>query len=230
MIQARGSGIMGALLVLYFCGVSLTYAATGEATVLQRFALIVGANDGGPGRERLRYAESDARAMVNVLMQLGGVRQPDVQLLLEPSPMALQKELEQLGQRIVAVREPGRRTELLFYYSGHSDDQGLLLGNQHIAYAVLRSAIERAAADVTIAILDSCSAGAFTRVKGGVQRPPFLVDTSVRVSGHAFLASSSENEAAQESDRIGSSFFYLLFDQRAARRRGRFRGWPCHFE
>lgn len=194
------------------------FAAAAETTALQRFALIIGANDGGAGREKLRYADSDARAMVNVLMQLGGVRQQDVQLLNEPTPVALSQALDQLAQRIAAARAPGRRIELLFYYSGHSDEQGLLLSSQRVAYPALRSAIERASADVTIAILDSCSAGAFTRMKGGVQRPPFLVDTSVRVSGHAFLASSSENEAAQESDRIGSSFFtyYLISGLRGA--------------
>ena len=35
--------------------------------VLRRFALIVSANDGGAGRPRLRYADSDARAVSEVL-------------------------------------------------------------------------------------------------------------------------------------------------------------------
>jgi hypothetical protein len=198
----------------------LSAAAAGAGTegrdpsapaALQRFALIVGANDGGRGRERLRYASSDARSIANVLGQLGGVSAKDSTLLFEPSPAALTQALSQLGERIAAAREPGRRIELVFYYSGHSDELGLLLGNERVTYGELRLSIERAAADVTIAILDSCSAGAFTRLKGGIARPPFLVDTSVRVSGHAFLASSSANEAAQESDHIGSSFFtYFL--------------------
>ncbi len=193
-------------------------AQAASPAVLQRFALIVGVNDGGSGREPLRYADSDARAMAGVLGQLGGVRAADFILLQESSSAALLQALERLGTMIQAVRQPGRRIELLFYYSGHSDEQGLLLGNARLSYAVLRTAIAHAAADVTIAILDSCSAGAFTRLKGGVQRPPFLLDTSVQVRGHAFLASSSENEAAQESDRIGSSFFthYLISGLRGA--------------
>lgn len=187
-------------------------AAKGEPNpTLQRFALVAGANDGGPGHDRLRYAGSDARAMASVLSQLGGVRPEDAVLLAEPSPAALTQALQQLGTRIAGARKPGHRIELIFYYSGHSDEVGLLLGSQRLGYPALRGAIERTAADVTIAILDSCSAGAFTRQKGGVHQLPFLVDTSVRVSGHAFLASSSENEAAQESDRIGSSFFTYFF-------------------
>src|SRR5262249_42604973 len=41
---------------------------------------------------------------------------------------------------------------------------------------------------------------------------------SIQVRGHAFLASSSQSEAAQESDRIGGSFFthYLVTGLRGA--------------
>lgn len=201
--------LLTALLVGH--GLSAAAAKSEPGTSLQRFALVAGANDGGPGHERLRYAGSDARAMARVLSQLGGVRPEDATLLGEPSPAELTQALQQLGARIAAARKPGHRIELIFYYSGHSDEIGLLLGAERLAYPTLRGAIERTAADVTIAILDSCSAGAFTRQKGGVHQLPFLVDTSVRVSGHAFLASSSENEAAQESDRIGSSFFTYFF-------------------
>ena len=206
---ALGAVLLGALIAALGGAAA---AAKGEPNpTLQRFALVAGANDGGPGHERLRYAGSDARAMASVLSQLGGVRPEDAVLLGEPSPAALTQALQQLGGRIAAARKPGHRIELVFYYSGHSDEVGLLLGSQRLGYPALRGAIERTAADVTIAILDSCSAGAFTRQKGGVHQLPFLVDTSVRVSGHAFLASSSENEAAQESDRIGSSFFTYFF-------------------
>ena len=56
-------------------------------------------------------------------------------------------------------------------------------------------------------MLDACSSGAFTRVKGGRPRPAFLVDESSDMRGHAFLTSSAESEAAQESDRIRASYF-----------------------
>jgi len=106
----------------------------------------------------------------------------------------------------------------MFYYSGHSDESGLLLGNQELSYAELRDRIQAVGADVNIAILDSCSSGAFTRLKGGTRKAPFLMDESVVTQGHVFLTSSSENEAAQESDTIGSSFFthYLISALRGA--------------
>ena len=55
--------------------VSLSLALTQIApdATLRRFALVAGANDGGSSRVTLRYAASDARAVSQVLTQLGGV-------------------------------------------------------------------------------------------------------------------------------------------------------------
>jgi hypothetical protein len=71
---------------------------------------------------------------------------------------------------------------------------------------------------VRIAVLDACASGAFTRLKGGRRRAPFVVDASATMRGHAFLTSSAATEAAQESDRIGASYFthYLVSGFRGA--------------
>ena len=107
-----------------------------------------------------------------------------------------------------------------FYYSGHSDEEGLLLGSERVSYDELRTFIQDAPADLRVAILDSCASGAFTRDKGGVRRAPFLLDASIDMRGHAFLTSSAANEVAQESDRIAASFFtYYLVSGPARRRR-----------
>lgn len=184
-----------------------TGAAPAAAAPLSRFALIIGSNDGGGGRVKLRFAGSDARAVARVLGQMGGLSSGDQILLLEPRREQVLSALSELGRRVDAARGQSKRTEVIVYYSGHSDDQGLLPAGEPLAYSELRAAIDRLGADVRVAILDSCSAGAFTRKKGGVFRAPFLVDDSVKVRGHAFLASSSINEAAQESERIRGSFF-----------------------
>jgi len=67
-------------------------------------------------------------------------------------------------------------------------------------------------------VLDACASGAFTRIKGGRARPPFLVDESTSMRGHAFLTSSAATEVAQESDRIRASYFthYLVSGLRGA--------------
>ena len=56
-------------------------------------------------------------------------------------------------------------------------------------------------------MLDACASGAITRLKGGRPQPPFLVDESASMRGHAILTSSAATEAAQESDRIRGSYF-----------------------
>ena len=97
--------------------------------------------------------------------------------------------------------------DVVVYYSGHADDRGLMLGREMLPYTELRSALSDVAADVGITILDACASGAITRLKGGRPHPAFLTDASSQVKGYAFLTSSSENEAAQESERLQGSFF-----------------------
>jgi len=173
----------------------------------RRFGLFVGSNDGGPGRTRLRYAVSDAEGLSAVLQRLGGMAREDAALLLGPTRADLGAALAGLRERAERARSQGARTEFLFYYSGHADETGLLLGKERMAYGELRAAIDAQPSEVRVAILDSCHAGALVRLKGGKRVAPFLVDASSAVQGYAFLTSSSADEAAQESDRIRSSYF-----------------------
>lgn len=185
---------------------------------VERFALVVGANDGGAQRARLRYAVQDATSVAEVLNDIGGVPWDHQQLLVEPDGPALESAIDALSEQVQQAEGEGVRTEVLVYYSGHSDEEGLLLGEGLFEYPRLKHALDTIPSDVRIAILDSCSSGALVRTKGGKHRPPFLVDSSTNVTGHAILTSSSANEASQESDKIGGSFFthYLVSGLRGA--------------
>ncbi len=198
------------LVLLLSLGVPAPVSAQKKAE-LSRFALFIGANDGGADRVKLRYAESDARAMARVIGELGGVSTDNVAVLMDPKPGDVDAALAAMSNRLERARGLGHRVELLVYFSGHSDEQGLLLGGQHYDYARLRASIQKLPSHVHIAVLDSCASGAFTRTKGGVRRASFLLDESSQVTGYAFLASSSADEAAQESDRIRASFFTHFF-------------------
>lgn len=183
-------------------------------SAVRRFALVAGANDGGASRVRLRYATSDAEAISRVLFELGGVAQGDSLLLLEPDRARFLAGLDDLGRRVRAARTGSAagdnevdRLEVVLYYSGHSDEEGLLPSGERVSWLEVRKRLEALPADVRLAIVDACASGALLRSKGGVHRPPFLVDASSAVSGHAYLTSSSADEVAQESDRIGGSFF-----------------------
>jgi len=183
----------------------------------RRVALVVGANDGGRARATLRYATSDATTLADVLSTLGGLRELDIVRLRDPSPEEFGEAFERVAHTVAELSK-GSKVQFIFYYSGHSDENGLLLGEQRIGYRDLRTLVDSVDADVRIAILDSCASGAFTRLKGGNKTAPLLVTSMTDVKGHAFLTSSSETEAAQESDRIGGSFFthYLTTGLRGA--------------
>ncbi|MEI8096339.1 MAG: caspase family protein [Spirochaetales bacterium] len=203
-------------LVLLTLAVGLMTTLT--AADLRRFALFVGADNGGSGRVALRYAVSDAKALQGVLTELGGLASSDSSVLGNPDRNAVLKSLASFGPRVAQGKLAGSRAEFLFYYSGHSDENGLLLGNTRIGYGELRDALAGVGADVRLAVLDSCASGAFTRLKGGTKTAPFLQDESSVLEGHAYLTSSSEDEASQESDKIGGSFFthYLISGLRGA--------------
>ena len=162
-----------------------------------------------------------------MLQDLGGVQPEDLLLVLSPDAAHLNDAFRRMSQLVQSAAASDARRELVVYYSGHSDDDGLILGKDHLAWEDLRGEINAVDADVKVAIMDSCSSGSLTRAKGGVSRPAFLFDASSDMEGHAFLTSASAEEAAQESDRIGASFFthYLISGMRgAADTTGRWRG------
>jgi hypothetical protein len=212
---------MKRILVALILALGVASAAMGanEGTLpLRRLALFIGSNNGGPERALLRYAENDARAMASLMQELGGVAAEDSIVVLAPTTGNVVGSFRRMRQRAREAQAGSRRVEFLLYYSGHSDEQGLLLGSDRFSYLELKAAIQEVRADVNIAILDSCSSGAFTLLKGGTRQPAFLVDDSSQMQGHAYLTSSSEDEAAQESDAVSGSFFthYLLSGMRGA--------------
>ena len=191
--------------------------AVAGATDVQRMALVAGASHGGDARPVLQYAVADADAMARVLQDLAGVDPDDVIGLRDPTVDELIDGLRTLADRLEA--SAADRTEVVVYYSGHSDEQGLLVRDGALPYRELRAALDALPTDMRTTILDSCAAGALIRTKGGSHGgPAFLLDIPQRVTGHAILTSSAADEAAQESSALGGSFFthYLVSGLRGA--------------
>lgn len=204
-------------------GLSLTSAGRAEAAAnagIRRYCLAIGSNFGGKARDTLLYAGTDAATFGRVLEEMGGVKREDTRFLDSPTPQDLDRALADLRNRVLVESKGGgsARTEVILYYSGHADARGLLLGESGFDYDRFRRKIDSIPADVRIAVLDACASGAITRLKGGRHRPAFTVDASSDMRGYAFLTSSSPEEASQESDQIGSSFFthYLVSGLRGA--------------
>lgn len=179
----------------------------GDIGGVERYAIYVGSNNGGKNNQRLLYAGSDAIAFQRTMSEIGGIPQSNGMLLLDPTKSDLDNAIQVVSDKIRLSKEKTKRSEFLFYYSGHSDENALLLGKSAYDYSQLKAAITNVPSDVHVVILDSCFSGNFIRTKGGQRKKPFLMDDSSVVKGHAYLSSSSSQESSQESDEIGSSFF-----------------------
>ena len=166
-----------------------------------------GPTTAAPSRAVLRYAVDDARAVGQVLEDMGGVLPGDAATWKTRTRPPCSRRSGRWPRTWTGPRRTSRRVEVIFYYSGHSDEEALFLGEERVPYAELKDLITSLNADVRIAILDSCASGALTLPKGVIKRPPFLLDTAYDMKGYAFMASSSASEAAQESSRLGRSFF-----------------------
>ncbi|MFH1531653.1 MAG: caspase family protein [Pseudomonadota bacterium] len=166
-----------------------------------RIAILVG-NDRGAGHRRtLRFAESDAGKMADVLRAAGGFAAADVHVILDGDVDDLQAILASLEGRSIGT--------LLFYYSGHSDGFRLELGDDALSFDDLRSRLEDTGARIRLVILDTCHSGRYVDVKGMRQGPGFDVslDGDLNTSGTAVITSSALGEVSQESGRLGGGFF-----------------------
>ena len=175
----------------------------------RRFALVLGNNVGEPPAENLRYAEDDARKVAAVLVELGGYRRTDVTVLTGATADVARGALTNVEADVATAKRGGHHATLLIYYSGHARGGDLWMGGSRLALAEVRRRLARSAADVRIGIVDACEAGALTRLKGGRRGPSFLFEPDDRApaQGLILISSSSANEASQESDELGGSFF-----------------------
>lgn len=187
---------------------SIVFASeNNESLSVERYALYVAANNGGAERDILKYAASDAKKLMEAMQEIGGINQDNSVILVEPKITDVENALQSFATTINQKKSNARRTEFIFYYSGHSDENALLLGEESYGYSQLKADINSVPSDIHVVMLDSCFSGNFIRAKGGSRQKSFLVDDSSVVSGHAYLSSSSESEASQESDLIQSSYF-----------------------
>lgn len=179
----------------------------------ERLAIVV-SSDLAPGQMALRYAGRDAERVETVLRELGGFRR--ITGLRNPSAAEVRRAFDEV--HAFASKRPG--AEVLFYYSGHADPHGLLLGNDRFSYQELRERIERSPAMVRVAFLDACHAGGVIRPKGGTPAGGFSLEAfrPMDLRGAVIVSASTATELAQESSLIEGSYFthHLLSALRGA--------------
>ncbi len=172
----------------------------------RRFVLAVGENRGDAADEPLRWAEADAQRFLEVLATAGGVSPGDAVALLGADADDLTRAIERLEERL--AREAAATDQLVLYVSSHADSGELHLQGTRFPVQRLLDALRRAPVQVAILVVDSCRSGVATRLKG---LAPAAQGTTVRIeaaiAGRVVISSSGSDEFAQESDRLGGSYF-----------------------
>lgn len=181
--------------------------AENEKMSVERYALYVASNNGGAKRETLKYAGTDALRLAQTMNDIGGIKAENSLILTDPTKAEIDGAFRNFKTLIERNKGTSKRSEFLFYYSGHSDENAFLLGNEIYNYEALKESLNTVPSDVHVVMLDSCFSGNFVRTKGGSRQKAFLMDDSAIVQGHAYLSSSADNEASQESDIIQASYF-----------------------
>lgn len=195
-------------------------AAAAPAHADRTYAIVVGSNQGGAGQTDLRFAESDARRVGDLLVELGGYRRADITTIVKPDPDAILGAIDTIASRAAADAAADAKTTVFFYYSGHAKASALTLGTRELALATLRERLLAIPSTLTVVVLDACQSGAFSRIKGAEPAADFSFNSKSRLdaTGVAVLASSTGSELSQESDLLESSYFthHLLVGLRGA--------------
>jgi hypothetical protein len=181
---------------------------------VERYAVVIGDNRGGADDGALHHAETDAKRVRDVLEELGGFAADHSTYLANVDAATVRRTLIDVNDRIRAHTDAAHPTMLVVYYSGHGDALSLHLRGTTLDLAELQHLVSGSAATFRVLITDACRSGGLTRVKGGKAGPPITVAIGEQLAaeGAVFLTSSAANEAAQESDALGGSFFthYLV--------------------
>ncbi len=171
----------------------------------RRFALVVGNNLGGPDLDTLSYAQTDALHMAESLKDLAGFAAEDMQVVTPCDSATLDQAFASMQRKM--SKSGNLDAMFLFYYSGHSDRDGLQLGSVHYSLQRLREHFQAMPGQIRIGIFDACQSGAMTRFKGGKATRPIDFANMKNIQGQVIIASSADDELSQESDNLRSSIF-----------------------
>ena len=135
MKVTRNSAVI--LLLLIICGVRIFADTAGNSVsgaAIERYALYVASNRGGEGRDTLKYAGTDAESLAKTMIEIGGVRKQNSFILVDSTREEIEGAFDNITSIIERNKYKAKRVEFLFYYSGHSDEESLLLGDEKYGY------------------------------------------------------------------------------------------------
>jgi hypothetical protein len=168
-----------------------------------RFAVLVGNSKGGTDVSELRYVKNDLISLSTILKEYCGFDNDHTILLQDKSPAELEGALTDLKKKLPSSED----NLLLFYYTGHADQENLKMGSSRFSLQSLKENFTSFPVAIRIGVFDACQSGSFTRLKGGSLSDPFLFKEDSKIKGQVILSSSSATENAQESDVLKNSVF-----------------------
>lgn len=192
---------------------AMVAVAKPAAADTQRYSVVIGNNNGLASDLQLRFAESDAGRVADLLGELGQVPAENQIVLRGKSAREVMNALIATNERIRVETSRGNQTMLIVYYSGHGDNESFHIAGTRLALREVEGVVRGSAANVRLMIVDACQSGAVTRVKGGRPAPPIVLAPNFEANeGLVVLTASASGEDAQESDELRGSFFthYLL--------------------
>ncbi|AKU99331.1 peptidase C14 caspase catalytic subunit p20 [Labilithrix luteola] len=191
-----------AFALLATCGVFFVARVAHAEPV--RLLVSVGHKDGLAAERPLRYADTDAARVRDVLVSMGGVEPKNAVVLAEPTAPELFGALDRL--KAEAQKRKPEDVTLIFYFSGHGDREAIHLGDSRVPIADLSARLAQIPAALRIVVTDACRA---TRDKGMTAEAAFPISLGQlpQASGSVWLNAASDGEAAQESDELQGAIF-----------------------
>lgn len=168
-------------------------------------ALVVSADNSFDASEKdLEFASLDASRLTKALITAGRIPESKILNLKNPSVAEFDQAIAGLSQKA--------SQKFMFYFSGHSTENGLHLKDGSITKNKFHDLLAKISAKVKIVILDSCFSGALKSKGVKKDKPIELVQYNVdEPTGSVILTSSSGKEFSYESDKLkGSIFSYHL--------------------
>lgn len=168
-------------------------------------ALIVSAEDSTyAGEKKLDYSSMDANRLTRALTVAGKIGSENITNLKNPS-------IEEFDDAVSAISKKSNQ-KFMFYFSGHSNENGLHLKDGAITKAKFHEFLSKVKSKLKVVILDSCFSGALKSKGAQKVKPIELVQYNVdEPTGSVILTSSSGSELSYESEKLkGSIFTYHL--------------------
>jgi uncharacterized caspase-like protein len=185
-------------------GAAVFFAASVAAAEPVRLLVSVGHKNGLQAERPLKFADTDAARVRDVLVQMGGVKAEHAVVLNEPTPQELYAALDKL--KAESQKRKAEEVTIIFYFSGHGDREAIHLGDQRVAISDLSQRLGQIPASLRIVVTDACRA---TRDKGMTAEAGFPISLGQlpQATGSVWINAASDGEAAQESDELQGAIF-----------------------